>query len=43
MRSAGPDWRWNAVTQVRWGRWYVRGRYGTFCNALRFLYANGWY
>ncbi len=37
------DWRTDALVQVRWGRWYVRGRYGTPCNALRFQDQWGWY
>lgn len=43
MDSAGDDWRWNATTQVKWGRNYVKHRYGTFCRALRFQDAHGWY
>lgn len=37
------DWRDDAAVQVRWGRWYVRGRYGSFCSALRFQTIHGWY
>ena len=33
MESAGPDWRWNPVTQVRWMISYVRQRYGSACAA----------
>lgn len=43
MARAGSDWRTNALTQVRWGRHYVKGRYGSFCRALRFQTAYGWY
>lgn len=43
MARAGRDWRTNATTQVRWGRHYVRGRYGSFCRALAFQNAHGWY
>lgn len=43
MAAAGPDWRTNATTQVRWGTAYVRGRYGTFRKALRHQRAFGWY
>jgi len=43
MSSAGPDWKWNATTQVRWGLHYVRGRYGGFCRALAFQSSRGWY
>lgn len=43
MRSAGPDWRTNATTQVRWGLRYVRARYGTPCRARAYQRARGWY
>ncbi len=43
MKSAGYNWRWNATTQVRWGKRYVGSRYGTFCRALRFQSTWGWY
>jgi TP901 family phage tail tape measure protein len=28
MSSAGPDWKHNAQTQIRWGLQYILGRYG---------------
>lgn len=43
MARFGADWRTNAVTQVKWGRHYVKARYGTFCRALSFQTAYGWY
>ena len=43
MRSVGKDWRTNAMTQVRWGRRYVKARYGTPCDALAHQQARGWY
>ncbi|MEU1816039.1 transglycosylase SLT domain-containing protein [Streptomyces roseifaciens] len=43
MASAGPDWRTNPHTQIRWGLSYIRHRYGTPCNALRFWNKNHWY
>lgn len=43
MAAAGPDWRRNATTQVRWGTHYVRGRYGTFRRALWHQRVHGWY
>lgn len=43
MASAGPDWRTNPFTQLRWMRGYVAGRYGGSCAALAFQKANGWY
>jgi len=33
MSSAGRDWRTNTTTQIRWGLRYIRGQYGTPCNA----------
>lgn len=43
MRSAGKDWRTNAMTQVKWGRRYIRARYGSPCRALRHQQRRGWY
>lgn len=43
MAAAGPDWRTNPVTQLRWMRTYVDQRYGGICNALAFQQRNGWY
>ncbi len=43
MASAGPNWQTNAATQIRWGLGYIKGRYGTPCNAWAFWQANGWY
>ena len=43
MASAGPDWQTNPATQIRWGLGYIKGRYGTPCNAWAFWQANGWY
>ena len=45
MASAGPDWRWNPVTQVRWMVGYVRGRYGSACGAKQAWLARSphWY
>ncbi len=43
MASAGPDWRTNAWTQVRWMRGYVARRYGGSCAALSFQKAHGYY
>lgn len=43
MAKAGPDWRTNPLTQVRWGLGYVSGRYGTPCRALDHALAVGWY
>ena len=42
MKSAGPDWLWNPLTQIRWMRGYVM-KYGGSCGALVFHNANHWY
>ena len=43
MASAGPDWRTNPWTQLRWMRSYTRQRYGGSCSAWRFWQRNHWY
>ncbi|AOZ72977.1 hypothetical protein BK816_06475 [Boudabousia tangfeifanii] len=43
MASAGPDWRTNPATQIKWGLGYIKGRYGTPCNALGHSYSHNWY
>lgn len=43
MRSAGPDWRTNPVTQIRWGLGYIKHVYGTPCGAWSHSQAHGWY
>ena len=43
MSSAGPGWRSNAATQIKWGLKYIDGRYGTPCSALNHFRANTWY
>lgn len=43
MASAGPDWRFNAQTQVRWGLDYIDKRYGSACKALEHHNKKGWY
>lgn len=34
LASAGPDWRDDPLTQVRWGIGYIASSYGTPCAAL---------
>lgn len=34
MGSAGPDWRTNPATQIKWGMGYIKGRYGSPAAAL---------
>lgn len=36
LAEAGPDWRTNGVTQVKWGLTYIKDRYGTPCDAWAF-------
>ena len=43
MASAGPRWRTNARTQIRWGLRYIRARYGSPRRAWRHSQAYGWY
>ncbi len=43
MRSAGSDWRTNAITQIRWGLGYVHSRYSTPCGAWSHFRSHGWY
>lgn len=43
MRPYGKDWRTNGVTQLRWMRAYVNGRYGSSCAAWRFWQTHRWY
>jgi hypothetical protein len=34
MSLVAPDWRDNALTQIRWGLWYIARTYGSPCGAL---------
>ena len=43
MASAGPDWRYDAETQIKWGLGYIAGRYGSPCGAWGHSQATGWY
>ncbi|WP_157074514.1 hypothetical protein [Janibacter corallicola] len=45
MASAGPDWRTNPITQMRWGIDYIEASYGDACSALQFWYEHDphWY
>jgi hypothetical protein len=43
MASAGPNWRSNAATQIRWGLRYIRARYGSPHRAWNHSQATGWY
>ena len=43
MASAGPDWRTNPATQIRWGLGYIKAQYGNPCSAWAFEEANNYY
>jgi hypothetical protein len=43
MASAGPDWRTDPATQIRWTLSYMDGRYGSPCGAQGFWESHGWY
>lgn len=43
MRSAGADWKTNYKTQINWGLRYIKGRYGSPCNAWAFWQKHHWY
>lgn len=43
MASAGPNWRSNARTQIRWGLRYIRARYGSPRRVWKHSQATGWY
>jgi hypothetical protein len=43
MSSVADDWRTNPATQIRWGLGYIKGRYGTPCDAWATSEATGSY
>jgi hypothetical protein len=43
MASAGPDWKTNASTQIKWGLGYIKDTYGSPCAAESHEQAVGWY
>jgi hypothetical protein len=45
MASAGPDWKTNPETQMRWGIDYIKQSYGSPCGAANFWNAQSphWY
>jgi hypothetical protein len=43
MASAGPDWRTNPNTQIKWGLQYIKDRYGSPAQAWAHEMASGWY
>jgi hypothetical protein len=43
MASAGPDWKSDADTQIKWGLTYIKDTYGSPCAAESHEQAEGWY
>jgi resuscitation-promoting factor RpfB len=43
MSSAGPNWRSDASTQIKWGLGYIKGSYGNPCGAWGHSQSTGWY
>jgi hypothetical protein len=43
MALAGPNWRTDATTQIKWGLGYIKERYGSPCNAWAFWQGHSWY
>lgn len=43
MATAGSDWQVDAATQIRWGLGYIKGRYGSPCDAWRYHQKHGYY
>jgi hypothetical protein len=43
MASVASDWRYNPITQIKWGLEYISGRYGTPCGAWAHSEDTGWY
>jgi hypothetical protein len=43
MAKFGSDWQTNAATQIKWGLWYVKSRYGSPCGAWSSWQRNSWY
>ncbi|WP_160050630.1 MULTISPECIES: lytic transglycosylase domain-containing protein [unclassified Nocardiopsis] len=43
MASHGSDWQSNPATQIAWGIDYIKGRYGTPCDAWSHSQSVGWY
>jgi hypothetical protein len=43
MKSAGKDWQTNPTTQIAWGLEYIKGRYGSPCEAWDHSVRKNWY
>jgi len=43
MAIVAADWRYNPLTQVRWGLGYISAAYGTACRAWSHSQQYDWY
>jgi hypothetical protein len=43
MGTYGSDWQTNPATQIKWGLNYIKGRYGSPCQAWAVWQSQGWY
>ena len=43
MSSAGPNWKTDAATQIKWGFGYIKARYKTPCGGWAEFQSAGWY
>ena len=43
MAGAGPNWKTNPHTQIKWGLKYIKSRYKTPCGAWSAFNKKGWY
>lgn len=43
LASAGPDWKTNPATQIKWGLGYIQQRYGNPAAAWAHEESHGWY
>lgn len=43
MASAGTDWEWNPITQLKWMWNYMIKRYGSACDAYHYRESRGTY
>lgn len=43
MASAGSDWQYNPITQLRWCDGYAKGRYGSWAAAYNFWISNNYW
>ena len=43
MATYGSDWQTNPATQIKWGLNYIKGRYGSPCQAWAVWQSQGWY